>query len=202
MLLTSSGFDNPKIIDSFFRLVNKPVSKIKILIVTPTKFGDEGEIYIKEIQENLKNLGIEKQNQELFHLDKKINYNYLKDYDAVYICGGNTFYILSKMRECNFDKAVKEFVNERGVYFGVSAGSIIAGPDIELAGISNDWDKNKVGLKDISGLNLIDKIISPHYEPEDENIIKRFEEKCKHKLIRLKDKEAIRVGNDETSFLS
>ena len=37
----------------------------------------------------------------------------------------------SKVGEAGFDKIIKQFLEKRGIYVGVSAGSIIVGPDID-----------------------------------------------------------------------
>ena len=58
-------------------------------------------------------------------------------------------------------------------YIGSSAGAMLAGADIMLAG---DFDINFVGMTDFTALNLFDGTIIPHYEPEYlENYIRNTE---------------------------
>lgn len=53
----------------------------------------------------------------------------LRDYDFIYLSGGNTFYLIRQSEETGFSKLVRELVLNKGkIYIGTSAGSIIAGP--------------------------------------------------------------------------
>jgi len=62
-------------------------------------------------------------------------------YDALYVTGGNTAYLLRRMKETGFDGIVKKMVNANKVYVGVSAGSLIAAPNI-----GDPYDKDTAGL--------------------------------------------------------
>src|SRR5690349_12841403 len=56
---------------------------------------------------------------------------HLAGFDVLYVQGGNTFYLLDRMRRSGADGIIHKLVAAHGmVYCGVSAGSIIAGPDI------------------------------------------------------------------------
>lgn len=76
----------------------------------------------------------------------------LQDYKAIFIGGGNTFKLLKEVRESGFDKKLIDYLNNNGFVYGGSAGAIIFGKTIET---SSHADKNNVGLKDLSGLNLL-----------------------------------------------
>lgn len=81
--------------------------------------------------------------------------------DFYYCTEGNTFEVLSIMREKNVDKAIcKGFENGNKVYIGASAGAAIAGISIEEI---KDFDKNFVEMEEFSGLRLFNGIIIPHY---------------------------------------
>ena len=74
----------------------------------------------------------------------------------MYVCGGNTFKILHKLRETRLDVYITKQVEQGALYVGVSAGSIIAGPDIEIAGWGSEGDENEVNLQDLEGFNFTD----------------------------------------------
>ena len=77
---------------------------------------------------------------------------HLAGFDVLYIQGGNTFHLLDQMRRSGADRIIRELVaGHLTVYCGVSAGSIVAGPEIGIAGWSPDWDRNEVGLTDLMG---------------------------------------------------
>ena len=39
--------------------------------------------------------------------------------DIIFVEGGNTFYLLKAMRECNFEKVIRKLLKEGKVYIGV-----------------------------------------------------------------------------------
>ena len=49
----------------------------------------------------------------------------LQQYDVVYLCGGNTTYLLERINDTKFNKSLMEYINGNGLVIGVSAGSII-----------------------------------------------------------------------------
>lgn len=81
--------------------------------------------------------------------------------DIYYCTEGNTFEVLSLMRERGLDSVIKEgFEGGNKIYIGASAGAAIAGVSIEEI---RDFDRNFVGMVDFEGLSLFDGIIIPHY---------------------------------------
>ena len=44
------------------------------------------------------------------------------DIDLIYVSGGNTFKTLEKIKKCNFDKDIINYVNNGVIYIGGSAG--------------------------------------------------------------------------------
>lgn len=51
--------------------------------------------------------------------------------DIVLVAGGDTFYLMEKLKESGADKVIKDFIEKNGIYIGSSAGSIICCPTIE-----------------------------------------------------------------------
>jgi dipeptidase E len=85
--------------------------------------------------------------------------------DVVFVLGGNTFDLLHHVRANGADDLVREHVRRGGVYYGGSAGAVLAGADIDVASFA---DPNDVGITDTSGLRMIgDAIVRPHYTPAD-----------------------------------
>jgi len=122
---------------------------------------------------------------------------HLAGFDALYIQGGNTFHLLDQMRRSGADRIIPDLVAGHGtVYCGVSAGSIVAGPEIGIAGWSPDWDRNEVGLTDLTGLRLIPIILSPHYVPEDAGLI-AARLPLPYPILALRDGQAWVVDGDD-----
>jgi dipeptidase E len=121
---------------------------------------------------------------------------HLAGFDVLYIQGGNTFHLLDQMRRSGADRIIQDLVAGHGtVYCGVSAGSIVAGPDIGVAGWSPDWDRNEVGLTDLTGLCLVPFILSPHYVPEDVALI-ADRLPLPYPILALRDGQAWVVNGD------
>lgn len=49
----------------------------------------------------------------------------LKQYDVVYLCGGDTQYLLERVNATGFNKTLLEYIQADGMVIGVSAGSLI-----------------------------------------------------------------------------
>lgn len=121
-------------------------------------------------------------------------------YDVIYVCGGNTFKLLKFARKANFKASIESLLKRNGIYIGVSAGSIIIGPSIEIAG-EVAADKNEVGLEDLTGFGIINFIILPHYSPEVEEETKAFEAKHGVTVERLSNFQAILIENGENTLI-
>ncbi|MGN0370103.1 MAG: Type 1 glutamine amidotransferase-like domain-containing protein [Butyrivibrio sp.] len=89
--------------------------------------------------------------------------------DFYYCTEGNTFEVLSLLRERGLDSVIKEgFKKGNKTYIGCSAGATIAGMSIEEV---KDFDRNYVGMVNFTGLGLFDGIIIPHYTKSE---LKRY----------------------------
>lgn len=187
LLLTSDGFSNKKISDRFFELVDKKPSEIKVLFIpTASRYEDELK-YVKLSENELVSLGIIKENVTWLDIEDVEKAGELKNYDVVYVCGGNTFFLMKKLIDTGLDKKIIEMIDAGKVYVGVSAGSVIAGPDISIAG---PFDENDVGLQSMAGLGLTEKIVSPHYQRKEKQIIEDFKSKLPYEIVPLCDGQA------------
>lgn len=122
------------------------------------------------------------------------------EYDIIYVCGGNTFKLLKFAREANFKLSIEHLLKRNGIYIGVSAGSIIVGPSIEIAGEVSP-DKNEVDLADFTGLGITNFIVLPHYSPEIETETKAFETKYGVTVERLTNSQAVFIENGEKTII-
>ena len=191
LLLTSDGFINPKIGQEFLALVGKNPADIKVLFIpTASETGGDFTSYLSVAKTELTDLGILKKNITWFNTNNPTAIGQLNKYDAVYVCGGNTFYLLYQLQRTGLFRKLISFINSGKVYVGVSAGSVLAGPSIL---ISAPFDPNDIKLKDFTGLNVTGKIICPHYQEKDEHLIVEVEKKNNCKVLRLNDGRALEV---------
>lgn len=203
LFLTSSGFpeENRKLREEFFHLINKNPEMIKLAFVPTASSLEEDRSFMLAAKKELEGLGILAGNIIDLNLDRQVSFEELKNFDVIFVDGGNTFYLLEKTRKSGFDLAIKEYLEkDLGAYVRVSAGTILAGPNIEIA---EPWDdKSIINLEDTKGLGLIDVAYSPHYVEAEEKILKPYKEKADYKIEELRDGEAAVFDNGNFLFIS
>lgn len=84
------------------------------------------------------------------------------DMDVVFVQGGNQFYLLKRMQECDFKAALQKFLAQGGFYFGESAGSIVCSQDLKEQ-VCMSGDEDVAELTDYRGLSLVNFLIKPHW---------------------------------------
>ena len=123
VLLTSAGLETDIIQKYFINMLEKNVSEVRALFI-PTAAIDAGAIKVlPKCMNDLLKCGIE--NIDVFDLHTGMEISKLKKYDVVYLCGGNTAYLLERVRRTGFQKTLKEYIKANGMVIGVSAGSLI-----------------------------------------------------------------------------
>lgn len=91
----------------------------------------------------------------------------LREFDAIYIGGGNTHKLLSTFKETAFDSDIKQYLNEGGTVYGGSAGAIIFGQTVRTVPEENDRQyAHEVGLEAIGRYSL-----RCHYSPAEEQLV-------------------------------
>ncbi|WP_231855614.1 Type 1 glutamine amidotransferase-like domain-containing protein [Tsukamurella pseudospumae] len=81
--------------------------------------------------------------------------------DAVYLSGGHTFVLLGALQSNGTGEVLKERVRAGLPYIGLSAGSVVAGPNVEpVAPLDDPADAPDV--TDFTGLGLVDTVVIPH----------------------------------------
>jgi peptidase E len=116
--------------------------------------------------------------------------------NVLLITGGNTYELLRNLRVSGFDKKIVEFSKRDGtVVVGFSAGAIVLGTTLRLLKHRHLElrDTNKVNIKDINGLGIIDKEIFPHYTDDDKEDLDKYIKKYNTEVITLKDDEFLVV---------
>jgi dipeptidase E len=198
LFLTSDGLSSDKLKKEFLKIFRIP-SELKVLLMYGVR-NDEELKYVNESENELIKIGFKKEN--IIHINfgqDKIKKP--RDFDVIYFCGGNTYYILNRIRKLNLDKLIINFVNNNGVYIGVSAGSIIMGPNIEIAGWGSEGNSNDVNLKNLDGLNFTNIAIFPHFRDELKKEVEQFSKKVKYSVQELRNGEAILILNDKAKII-
>lgn len=170
ILLTSSGFENKRIMEVFQRLVEKEPENIKALFIPTAAIDSDAIAVLPKCMNDLLSVGILSKNITVFDLHRDMPYEELRKYDVVYFTGGNTEYLLERINDTHFNRSLEQFVDHDGVYVGVSAGSCIAAKNLpdSLLYINCTLDVHmQIGTK--SG--KIDTTQCPHINLTGNNVI-------------------------------
>lgn len=202
LLLTSDGFPktSQNIRKKFFEMVRKDAENITVAFIPTASEVEEGRSFSVENRRELLEMGLQPENIVDVNLDHNITFDELKKFDAVYVDGGNTFYLLEKVKESGFDAAVKEYLEKDvGLYVGGSAGTLIMCPDIEIA---EPWDdKSKASLTTTKGLGYTTVVWSPHYTEKEKDIVDSYRRRVSYQISELRDGEAVTVVDKNTEVI-
>lgn len=199
MILSSSDFINSNSKEVIIKNVPKKLSENKVLFI-PNEKATKEKINSNKYYERLYEDGFtNKDNIYVFdesNVDKFRNLNI----DIIYVSGGNTFATLDKIRKCNFDKDIIEYVKKGVIYIGGSCGAHIVSKSIEhLLGLDNNY----VNITDYNALGLLDGILIPHYGEEEynpklrEETYKKALEENKYKVYKLTNDDSLIVTDNE-----
>ncbi len=191
LFLTSAGLP-PETTKYFLKLLAKKPKNTKVCFVTTAAVPEKNKWYLRKDRKRLLDLGFKVTSMDLREENKKSLNDKLKNFDVIYIEGGNTFYLLKYIKKSGFDKVIKHFLKKKGIYVGVSAGSIVAGLNIDSA----KWkqaDKNIVRLKDLTGLKLVPFGLTVHIDETNIEIIKKCAQKVNYPIIALSNKQAVLI---------
>ena len=181
------------VIDEIFL---KDVKKI-LYIPIARKDGNYGEClnWFRKAMGNHKKVQIEM----CVDLNNKIN---VEEYDAMYIGGGNTFKLLKNIKDSGFDKKLLKYYKSGGIIYGGSAGAIIWGRDISIALICYDVDENSIGLKDTSGINILNGIdIQCHYHASQRGEHFKYIAKTKKNIVAIPEESALVLEGEKCSVV-
>lgn len=70
-------------------------------------------------------------NIKVFDLHTGMEIAELQKYDVVYLCGGNTAYLLERVNATGFSTTLTEYIQQNGMVIGVSAGSLLFSNNLE-----------------------------------------------------------------------
>ena len=124
IILTSTGFDNKNIEVIFKKMICKDIQEIKVLFIPRAALHSNKIEYIELCRAELISLGVLECNIHRNDLNNEITKEEVINYDVIYVTGGVTKYLVEYMEKHNFRDTLNHFLDNNGIYLGVSAGSI------------------------------------------------------------------------------
>ncbi len=209
LLLMSSTFTNDKLKNTFLNLLSKPPKENKVLIIHQKSYVKQTYPEYKELADTvlsrdikiLTELGILSENIFTFDIASEGKSD-IKGNDILLLQGGNTFYYIDQMRKKGYWDIIRGFIENDGVYIGISAGSMIMSPSVDE---NLTWNENFVGLEDTSAFGYIDFYLLVHWD----SLFKgrhtfsiKYSWKSGKKVIPLTDRQAVLVTDDGFKIIS
>ena len=143
---------------------------------------------------------------EYFDLGEKFSDKDLKkvlNFGIIHLSGGNTFEFLNYINKRNFKKILITHLNNDGLIIGVSAGSIVLPPNINVCNLP-EGDENLVGLQNLTALNLVNFEFYPHFTGNKKYLeeIKKYSKTSNNPVYVCSDKNGIFVDNQKVEILN
>lgn len=126
ILLTSTGFENDNIKNKFLELLNCDVSKAKILFIITAANNPDAVRILSKCLDDLTNCNIPDENITIYDMHKLLTQDEINKYNAIYVCGGSTKHLVDRISEIDFKPLFDKYIENGGIYVGVSAGSVVA----------------------------------------------------------------------------
>ncbi len=188
VLLSSS-----KLLPLAIQAIGKPAKTIKLAHIITASKDVEDLGYLERTRTILKDLGVSYEDIDIEGKDEVQLKEIFAGKDAIFVNGGNTFYLLKTVRESGFDKVLRQLLDKGVVYIGASAGSYITCPTIE----TSTWKQspedvhNMWGLTDPTAMNLVPFIMFVHYTPDKELFIRDKIKTASHPVKILTDDQGL-----------
>ncbi len=174
---------------------------MRLVFIKTAAEGEGGDQqWLKDDRDALKNIGFQVTDYTLGGKAEAQVRNDLANYEVIFFSGGNTFYLLEKIQQSNSANFFREQISKGVIYIGSSAGSVVAGLDIEVVKRLDAMEKAP-NLNGFAGLGLVNVTVLPHW---GSSYFKKLylHQRLEHaysmdnKLILLTDKQYVYVQDD------
>ena len=180
-----------------YALVGKRPSDIKVALIPTAGYPVIKQEYIQAAIAAFGELGMAVDIIDLKEEDEQTLGDKLRAFDVIYVNGGSSYWLLHWARKSGFDNVIRRLLDQGKVYVGVSAGSIITGPDIKEMTTS----ENTLGMDDTIGLGLVEFGISPHYSTDDPRDLASRSTSIGYPVVALPDHQAVLVNGEECRII-
>lgn len=187
--------------DHFLWFLGQDPKGVKVGFIPTAADPEDDKWFVQASLDELDQLGMEVKVVDLKGENKDSLLSKLAECEVIYVNGGNTFYLLDWVRKSGFDQIIGQLLDGGKIYCGVSAGSILAGPDIDPAGWKPSGDVNQVGIENLTALSLVPFAIFPHYTENHRRILEEKTKGINYPVIALTDKQAIMSENGRNELV-
>ena len=196
LYLTSGGFIDGQYDEKMGEIFQNVCSNKKVLLIDNATITGSNTKGPANIIKNFNNIGA---SVDRITLDSD-NLDVIFGYDVVYVTGGDCAPLAYLAMDEDVSKTFTKYLNEGGIVFGESAGSIFFGKDFKWYYDVKKGTKPKydVELPSWSGLGLVDIKLYPHYNKADDNQKGKIKNYCKDnncEILCMKDDDFLIIDN-------
>lgn len=205
-LFLSSMAISPEQGNYFIDLVGKNPEDIQFALIENAADGEDGDkSWMLENRQAIKNQGfaVDIVDLNLYRSDKAGLAARLADKDAIWLGGGNTYYLRWLLHDTGADQLITQLVHNGTVYGGGSAGAVVAGPTLKHFDKADDpqvapqvyWN----------GLGLTNTTVVPHIDNEQfAEILTEANNKLiaeGYATVTLTDAQALIINGDQQKVI-
>lgn len=159
---------------------------------------EEVDFYVQDAKEAFEALGAVVEWLDIALLSAAEAKARLEACEALYVSGGNTFYLLSELRRVGLEEAILWHIKQGKPYIGESAGSMILAPSVEHVQLMDDVTKAG-NRSEFKALGAIDFYPLPHvgefpFVEVTREILERYEGRLN--FYPLNNKQAIWIEGE------
>lgn len=199
LLLTSAGLTNSSIIQALQELVGKNFSDISVAFIPTASNVEIGDKWwVVQDLVSLRDLKFKSVDiVDISALSKNLILSRFKDIDVLFFEGGSTFHLMREINKMGLQEDLLSLLQEK-VWIGVSAGSMVTGPDLALSLSQKIYEEDLQETEEMKGLGLTEFYVLPHLNSEwfknvrEENIRNNTKD-IMRKLYAIDDNCAIKV---------
>jgi dipeptidase E len=160
LLLTSGGIRNEKLKKAFLELLGKPVDQVSVAVIPTASKNEKDKAWFEKDIEDLKSTGVASVEMvDISELSKQEWLPKLESSDVIFVEGGDVYFLRDWAVKSGLADELPRLLQSK-LYVGVSAGTRLLNPDISVAALYYDPDKNP------DGLGLVDFCVIPHMNSE------------------------------------
>jgi len=146
----------------FPEIMNNEHKGKKVTFIPTAANPEKVRFFVDSDKKALQRIGLIVDETDIANCSKEEISVKLNENDYIFICGGNTFYLLQELKRKKIDSLIVQHINNGKPYIGSSAGSIILSKNIGYVS-RMDSPKKAPELTDYDALGVTDFYILPHY---------------------------------------
>ena len=200
---------NKSIVRALFELVGKKPAQTSLVFIPTAANIEEGskEWIINDLY-NIKKLGLKFLDVvDISALPKKVWLPRLKRADVIFFSGGNTSHLMYWLEKSGLAKLLPKLLKTR-VYAGISAGSIVTAPTLELSNKDKRlYYEKSFGYKNKKALGFVNFHIRPHLNSAHfpkirKKFLEEIAERIREPIYAIDDQSAIKVINGKVKVIT